>query len=110
MREYFKKVATEDHSYAAINGEYTAFINAIAAESYEYDDEQAFSDTALEMAPYAWHQTYTYPGAPRECGVTTPPCSALRLLSSPAHSRACPFAVARATQVYRRKRNQPGIN
>ena len=51
MREYFKKVATEDHSYAAINGEYTAFINAIAAESYEYDDEQAFSDTALEMAP-----------------------------------------------------------
>ena len=61
MREYFKKVATEDHSYAAINGEYTAFINAIAAESYEYDDEQAFSDTALEMAPYAWHQTYTYP-------------------------------------------------
>ena len=51
-----------------------------------------------------------FPGAPRECGVPTPPCSALRLLSSPAHSRACPFAVARATQVYRRKRNQPGIN
>ena len=45
------------------------------------------------------------PGAPRECGAPTPPCSALRLLSSPAHSRACPFAVARATQVYRRKRN-----
>ena len=51
-----------------------------------------------------------FPDAPRECGVPTPPCSALRLLSSPAHSRACPFAVARATQVYRRKRNQPGIN
>ena len=33
-----------------------------------------------------------FPGAPRECGVPTPPCSALRLLSSPAHSRACPFA------------------
>ena len=41
-----------------------------------------------------------FPDAPRECGVPTPPCSALRLLSSPAHSRACPFAVARATQVY----------
>ena len=51
-----------------------------------------------------------FPDTPRECGVPTPPCSALRLLSSPAHSRACPFAVARATQVYRRKRNQPGIN
>ena len=51
-----------------------------------------------------------FPDTPRECGVPTPPCSALRLLSSPAHSRACPFAVGRATQVYRRKRNQPGIN
>ena len=43
-------------------------------------------------------------------GAPTPPCSALRLLSSPAHSRACPFAVTRATPVYKRKRNQPGIN
>ena len=27
------------------------------------------------------------PDAPRECGVPTPPCSAFRLLSSPAHSQ-----------------------
>ena len=57
-----------------------------------------------------WPRARAFSDAPRECGVPTPPCSALRLLSSPAHSRACPFAVARATQIYRRKRNQPGIN
>ena len=32
----------------------------------------------------------------------------VRLLSSPAHSRAWPFVVAKATQVCRRNRNQPG--
>ena len=46
----------------------------------------------------------TVPGAPRECGVPTPPCSAFRLLSSPAHSHAWPFAVAKATQVCTRIR------
>ena len=50
----------------------------------------------------------TVPGAPRECRAPTPPRSAFRLLSTPAHSRAWPFAVARATRVYRRKSNQLG--
>ena len=35
-----------------------------------------------------------FPDAPRACGVPTPPCSAFRLLSKPAHSRAWPFAVS----------------
>ena len=62
-----------------------------------------------------------FPDAPRECGVPTPPCSALRLLSSLvarslthalAHLPLFAVAVvARATHhVYRRKHNQPGIN
>ena len=37
--------------------------------------------------------------APRECEVRTAPCPGFRLLSSPTHSHAWPFAVARATQV-----------
>ena len=39
----------------------------------------------------------------RECGVPISPCSAFRLFSTPAHSRAWPFATGRATQVCRRK-------
>ena len=37
----------------------------------------------------------------------TPPCSAFHLLSSPPHSRAWPFAVARATQFWRREHCRP---
>ena len=47
------------------------------------------------------------PDAPHKCGVLTVPCSAFHLLSSPAHSRAWPFAVARTTQVCRRDCDQP---
>ena len=46
--------------------------------------------------------------APRECEVRTAPCPGFRLLSSPTHSHAWPFAVARATQVCRRNHNQSG--
>ena len=41
------------------------------------------------------------PGAVRECDVPVPPCSAFRLLSSLSYSDAWPFAVAKATQVYK---------
>ena len=46
--------------------------------------------------------------APRGCEVRTAPCPGFRLLSSPTHSHAWPFAVARATQVCRRNHNQSG--
>ena len=51
----------------------------------------------------------TLPDALRACGVPTLPCAAFRLLSSPAHSRAWPFAVAKAkaTQVCTRNRTSP---
>ena len=50
----------------------------------------------------------TVPDAPRERAVRTSPCSGFRLLSSPTHSHAWPFAVARANQVDTQNRNHPG--
>ena len=50
----------------------------------------------------------TVQDVPRECEGRTAPCPGFRLLSSPTHSHAWPFAVARATQVCRRNHNQSG--
>ena len=67
-------------------------------------DERASARKTSPPRPHRPEDRSRYPKR-MQC---SDPCSALRLLSSPAHSRAWPFAVARATQVCRRTRNQTG--
>ena len=56
-----------------------------------------------------WLSLNSSTGAVRKCDVPVPPCSAFRLLSSLSYSRACPFAVAKATQVSTRNRTSPVV-
>ena len=60
LRKYFKKIATKRHTYSEIANDYTSFINAVGAESYELNDKEGFSVKAVDMAPYAWWQTHRY--------------------------------------------------
>ena len=70
--------------------------------SHQARERQEIEPSSFALIPMA------VPDAPCECGVPTPPRSAVRLLSSLALSCAWPFAVARAIQVFRRNRNQSG--
>jgi hypothetical protein len=54
LRLYVKQAQTLEHPYAAIMSDHTNFLNAVSGESYELNKEQAFSETALIMAPFAW--------------------------------------------------------
>ena len=56
-----RKVANDESTYTQINSrEYTDFLDAIRAESCEFNEKEAFSEDALSMVPYKWWETYCY--------------------------------------------------
>ena len=54
LREYFKKIGDDEHTYSQISEQYTELVNAINCEAHDFDEEFAFSEEALSKVPFVW--------------------------------------------------------
>ena len=101
FRTVLKAMATEQHTYNAMNVQWSQLKTAISIDEHGMSDDEAFSTEASKLQPFEWVRTYLYPWPDLQWAL-------IRLAALQCSASACEHSWSVEGWIHSKKRNRLG--